>query len=152
MNTNTTPSEMSNETPVANAELLFENEFGQVYRVCKEVVLVKATGAYIPIEDFKELFNQTSKSIEQYQFKKLIFDKRNLKVFHQPSMVWYFVEWKEKMYDLGLVTHRKILPKDPVFRECVKLGRENLAKENPSARYHEMDIQYRFTVEEAIAD
>ena len=80
----------------------------------------------------------------------MVFDKRALKVFHQPSMVWYFVEWKEEMYSKGLTKHRKILPRDPVFRECVKLGRENLSKENPSAKYHELDIQYKNSIQEAI--
>lgn len=137
---------------IENQELLFENAFGEVYKVCEKVALVKAKGAYIPIEDFKEIFMEAGEAVSKHGFEKLIFDKRNLKVFHQPSMVWYFVHWKEIMFELGLKTHRKILPKDPVFRECVKLGRENLEKEYPDAKFHQMDIQYRFSVEEAIAD
>lgn len=143
---------VSTQEIIHNQELLFENQFGQVFKVCEEVVLVKATGSYIPIDNFKELFDQTGLAVKAHHFKKLIFDKRNLKVFHQPSMVWYFTEWKESMFELGLTTHRKILPKDPVFRECVKLGRENLSKEYPEAKFHKMNIQYRFTVEEAITD
>ena len=72
-------------------------------------------------------------------------------VFHQPSMEWYFVEWKEKMYNHGLKTHRKILPKDAVFRQSVKIGRDKINREYPQGKFHKMDIQYFETLDEAIA-
>lgn len=116
-----------------------------------ETLIVEATANYIPIEKFKEIFAGIGEVVARKGIKKLIFDKRQLTVFHQPSMEWYFVEWKEKMFDLGLKTHRKILPQDEVFRQSVKIGRDKISKSFPDGKYKEMDIQYAETIEEAIA-
>jgi hypothetical protein len=63
-----------------------------------QTAIVQATSKYIPIEQFKEIFHYIGQLVEQEKIAKLIFDKRELTVFHQPSMEWYFVEWKEKMF------------------------------------------------------
>jgi len=115
------------------------------------VVIVEATSTYIPIEEFKEVFNSIGELVKKNKFSKLIFDKRALTVFHQPSMEWYFVDWKEKMFGLGLKTHRKILPQDAVFRQSVKIGREKIKSMHPNGKYTLMDIQYSETLEEAIS-
>src|SRR5688572_22596218 len=73
-------------------------------------LLVTATATYIPIDQFKSIFNEITHWAEHFKIRKLIFDKRQLTVFHQPSMEWYFVDWKERMYDSGLTRHVKILP------------------------------------------
>lgn len=112
--------------------------------------VIEASGAYITMEEFKKVFSYMSDLIVEHGVKKLVFDKRELMVFHQPSMEWYFVEWKEKMFDHGLKTHRKILPQDLVFRESVKIGREKINKTYPHGKFHEMDIQYFETLEDAI--
>lgn len=129
---------------------VYENKYARILEMNDTCLLVEAISSYIPIESFKETFNEVGRLVRSHSYTKLIFDKRNLKVFHQPSMVWYFTEWKEEMYDLGLSSHRKILPPDPVFAECVKLGREKLSRENPKAKYHQMDIAYSSSVEEAL--
>jgi hypothetical protein len=116
-----------------------------------ETAVVEATANYIPLEPFKEIFNFIGELTSTKKIKKLIFDKRKLSVFHQPSMEWYFVEWKEKMFDAGLKTHRKILPKDDVFRQSVRIGRDKINKAFPDKKFHLMDIQYAETIEEAIA-
>lgn len=141
---------MTVENLATNLRLTFKNQYAELYTDDKETLIAKATDAYIPIEHFKELFNEVGRLTKEKGYKKLIFDKRNLQVFHQPSMVWYFVEWKEEMYDLGLTIHRKILPKDPVFRECVKLGREKIYAENPKGKFHQMDIQYSVDLDDAL--
>jgi hypothetical protein len=115
-----------------------------------DTLIIEATANYIPIEKFKEIFVGIGEIVAKQGIKKLIFDKRQLTVFHQPSMEWYFVEWKEKMFGLGLKTHRKILPQDEVFRQSVKIGREKITKAFPDGKYKEMDIQYAETLEEAI--
>ena len=115
------------------------------------VAIVEATSTYIPIEEFKEIFNSIGDLVKKSKISKLIFDKRALTVFHQPSMEWYFVEWKEKMFDLGLKTHRKILPQDAVFRQSVKIGREKIKTMHPNGKYTLMDIQYSETLEDAIS-
>lgn len=118
--------------------------------IVENVCIVKAINTYIPIAEFKKVFNQVGTLTQKENIEKLVFDKTALEVFHQPSMEWYFVEWKEKMFDLGLRTHRKILPKDPVFRECVKLGREKIYKKHPEKKFNMMDIQYAKNLDEAI--
>jgi hypothetical protein len=112
--------------------------------------VVEATSTYIPIEQFKEVFNYIGDLVKKEKITKLIFDKRKLSVFHQPSMEWYFVEWKEKMFNEGLTSHRKILPSDEIFRQSVKIGREKINKTFPSGKFHQMDIQYAETLEEAV--
>lgn len=116
----------------------------------KDVCIITATANYIPINEFKEIFDYIGTLVEVENIRKLIFDKRSLTVFHQPSMEWYFVEWKEKMYDMGLKTHRKILPEDEIFRTSVKIGRQKIEANYPEGKYLLMDIQYADSVEEAI--
>ncbi len=112
--------------------------------------IIQTTHSYIPMEQFQELFEATGLLIVQYNATKLVFDKRALRVFHQPSMEWYFTEWKERMFYKGLKTHRKILPNDPVFKTSVKIGREKIDKLYPSKKFHEMDIQYFDNINDAI--
>ncbi|MFM9837512.1 MAG: hypothetical protein ACKVOQ_04565 [Cyclobacteriaceae bacterium] len=123
-----------------------------VYTVAKSpnIAIVEATANYIPLEPFKEVFNFIGELTAKRGITKLIFDKRKLSVFHQPSMEWYFIEWKEKTFDLGLKTHRKILPVDDIFRQSVRIGREKINKAYPTKKFNSMDIQYFETVEEAI--
>lgn len=114
------------------------------------VAVVEALSTYIPIEQFKEAFQFIGELVVREKITKLVFDKRKLTVFHQPSMEWYFTEWKEKMFAHGLNRHRKILPKDEVFRQSVKIGRDKINKANPNGKFHQMDIGYAETLEEAI--
>jgi hypothetical protein len=115
-----------------------------------EVAIISATSDYIPIDDFKETFNYITSIIKEEGITKLVFDKRKLKVFHQPSMEWYFIEWKEHVYELGLKTHRKILPEDSVFQRSVGLGRDKIAAKFPNGKYKLMDIQYAENLDAAI--
>lgn len=115
-----------------------------------EIVVLEATSGYIPIGQFKEIFGAITTLVKERNITKLIFDKRNLKVFHQPSMEWYFITWKEEMYDLGLQTHRKILPIDAIFRHSVKIGREKIKAQHPDGKYTLMSIEYAETIDEAI--
>ncbi|HRJ31171.1 MAG TPA: hypothetical protein PLV21_14500 [Cyclobacteriaceae bacterium] len=115
-----------------------------------EVAIVEAAASYIPIEQFKEIFAAIGDLVKEKKITKLIFDKRKLTVFHQPSMEWYFVEWKEQMFELGLKTHRKILPQDEVFKQSVKIGREKIKANHPLGKYLQMDIRYADTLEDAI--
>lgn len=112
--------------------------------------IVEATANYIPLEQFKEIFQFIGNLAAENALTKLIFDKRKLSVFHQPSMEWYFVEWKEKMFEVGLKTHRKILPNDDVFRQSARIGREKINKAYPSRKFHQMDIKYASSMDEAL--
>ncbi len=116
----------------------------------KPIAVVQATNSYIPIEEFKEIFRSVGEIVQEKKITKLIFDKRSLTVFHQPSMEWYFTEWKEDMFHKGLRVHRKILPDNKVFKQSVKIGREKIKEENPKLKFNEMDIQYKDTLQDAI--
>ena len=114
-------------------------------------LLVTATAAYIPFDQFKNIFTEIGNLVRELGIIKLIFDKRQLAVFHQPSMEWYFVEWKSKMFELGLTRHIKILPIDEVFRQSVKIGRNKINLTYPNGTFHRMEILYAESLEEAIA-
>ena len=112
--------------------------------------VITATNTYIPMEEFKAIFNETEKLVLKEKLTKLLFDKRALKIFHQPSMEWYFIEWKDKMYNFGLTKHRKLLPNDKIFRESVKIGREKIMREHPNLNIQRLDIQYFENFEDAL--
>lgn len=117
----------------------------------KKILLIVATSNYIPIEEFKTVFTQASEIISKYSITKVIFDKRKLSVFHQPSMEWYFTIWKEEIFlKYGVKTHRKILSDDNVFVQSVKLGRMKIERDYPDGKYKELDIQYADSIEEAV--
>jgi hypothetical protein len=116
----------------------------------KQIAIVTATSNYIPIDEFKDMFMKIGKLVEKEKIEKLIFDKRQLTVFHQPSMEWYFTIWKEEMWNKGLRTHRKILPDNKVFQQSVKIGREKIKAQHPELKFNKMDIQYRDDLQTAI--
>ncbi len=116
----------------------------------KNIAVITATADYIPIEEFKIIFNEAENLIQGQAIEKLIFDKRALRVFHQPSMEWYFIDWKDRMYAHGLKKHRKILPDDEIFRKSVEIGRNKILSENPSIKAHSMEIIYAGNLDDAI--
>ncbi len=128
----------------------FKHAIVQTVKNRPDTAVVKATTTYIPLDQFKDIFNYIGELAAKEKLKKLVFDKTELSVFNQPSMEWYFIEWKEKMFDVGLKTHRKILPKDEVFRHSVKIGREKINKSHPNGKYKLMDIKYSESLEDAV--
>ena len=136
-----------------NNSLTKEKEFehAAIYTVTdKPVIVVQATEEYIPIDEFKKVFQEAGRIVKEKKIAKLIFDKTALKVFHQPSMEWYFVEWKDQMATLGLRDHVKILPDDIVFKTSVKIGRDQLNKKYPDATFNKLSIIYHDTLKEAL--
>jgi len=133
-------------------EVVINKDYGKVFLLAdKHIMICELTKPYVPIEEFTEIFSETIPYIEQYGIKKFIFDKQNMRVFHQPSMEWYFVNWKQEIYHLGLTKHRKILPKDEIaFCLAVEAGRDKIAKEYTDTIIPLLDIQYKDTIREAI--
>ncbi len=125
---------------------------GNVFVLPQEQIMIcELTKEYVPIEEFKEIFEATVSFIKEYQIKKFIFDKQHLRVFHQPSMEWYFVFWKKEIYDLGLKIHRKILPQNQqFFTLAVEAGRAKILEQYQDTVIPMLDIQYKNTVAEAI--
>jgi len=115
-----------------------------------DVILVKAIQNYIPMRVFQPVFDYVVAHSKEKRVSKVIFDKRTLSVFHQPSMEWYFLEWKDSMSKAGCKTHRKLLPDDQVFVQSVKIARDKLNKEYPNAEFQKLDIQYADSLQEAI--
>lgn len=131
--------------------IAFEERYSKVYtNPEKGIIICELLADYIPIEDFKETFHKISTIVENGTYKKFIFDKRALRAFHQPSMEWYFLNWKNKMLELGLDTHRKILPEEKWFEKMVLIAKEQIMKNNPDNIIHLLDIKYCLSVEEAI--
>ncbi|MDF9800135.1 hypothetical protein OKW21_005398 [Catalinimonas alkaloidigena] len=116
----------------------------------KPILIIKATDTYIPIEEFKQVFSKATELIREHQVRKVIFDKRRMKVFHQPSMEWYYKDWKEELLALEMKTHRKLLPDDEVFKKSVELGKLKINEKYPGLRLSEMDIRYFDDLQEAI--
>jgi hypothetical protein len=128
------------------------SQHAKLFRVEGQPTLIlEATSGFIPFADFQALFAEVGKVVKEMNITKLVFDKRKLTVFHQPSMQWYFTEWKEDMYQLGLKTHRKVLPEDQLFRHSVQVGREKISEQFPEALFQKMDIRYAETVDEAVS-
>lgn len=113
-------------------------------------LIVTATKPFIPIENFKSIFNYIDELAANEKVSKIIFDKTKLTVFHQPSMEWYFTDWKERMYQKGCSMHRKILPNDKMFVQSVTIGREKINSQYPDKIFHQLDIKYADSVEEAL--
>jgi hypothetical protein len=103
------------------------------------------------METFIKVMDEIEDFASSESISKMIFDKSNLTVFHQASMEWYHIVWKPKMFKKGLKSYRKILPKDPLFRECVRIGREKIRRNNPAFDFNAYDIQYCASVEEAFS-
>jgi hypothetical protein len=129
----------------------YESEGALVsYNSDKSIAICETTSTYIPIGEFKILFTKISELIKKEKIRKFIFDKRSLRTFHQPSMEWYYLTWKEEMYNEGLSVYRKILPNDPIFRESVRIGHANINKEYPENISKKLDIRYVETLDEAV--
>lgn len=134
-----------------NFKLEFEFRYAKVYANSeKGMIICELLTDYIPIDDFIYTFNQISAIVEAGKYEKFIFDKRSLRAFHQPSMEWYFLNWKNKMLELGLKKHRKILPEEKWFEKMVMIAKEQILKNNPENIIHLLDIKYCDSIEEAI--
>ena len=115
-------------------------------------VVVQAQATYLPYEQFLHFLQTIEQLAERQPVEVMVFDKSSLRIFHQPSMEWYHVVWKENMYHKGLRTYRKILPADPLFKESVRIGRERIERENPSFQLSKFDIRYAGSLEEVWAE
>lgn len=130
---------------------IFEGEFSEVYSSLEEktIVCVMKVG-YVPISNFKDTFHVMGDEVMNGGYEKLVFDKTALRTFHQPSMKWYFTEWKTKMLEFGLTKHFKILPEIDWFKKSVEAARKPLLKQYPENVLKQLRIEYYNSVEEAI--
>lgn len=129
----------------------FKSEYAEVYTSEEHnAIICILTIDYVPIQAFRQLFGEISTVVSAGSFFKFIFDKRSLRTFHQPSMEWYFIEWKLKMLEQGLTQHRKILPNLDWFKKAVEIARKPLLDRFPAEAFAKIDIQYCENLEEAL--
>lgn len=141
------------EKSTVKAKEVYRDEFVSLQiLVDGRVALCTATSEYIPIEHFKKAFLEIGSILQAKNIKALIFDKRQLNTFHQPSMEWYYTEWKADMLDHGLVKHYKILPSMPWFAKSVEAGKRDIERNHPSFDFDTFSVTYVNSVEEAISD
>jgi hypothetical protein len=116
----------------------------------EKIILITCKVSFIPESDFKNVFAKAGDLSKKYFINKMIFDKRSLTVFHQPSMEWYHLVWKKEMLPYGLKTYRKILPDDTLFKKSVEIGKAKILKEHPDNILSKLDIRYCDNLEEAM--
>ncbi len=143
------------EDEIASNKLVqvYKNPFIGLYISDDAQILVCQTQTpYVSMDAFKNSFLQSSGIIAERGVRKFVFDKRSLRAFHQPSMEWYFVEWKQEMFHkYGLRQHRKILPPEVWFKKCVEAGRSEIERKHPNNIFDQLDIRYTNNLKEAIA-
>lgn len=136
----------------SNNEIIWSNEFLELQTFPKHSCgLFVATAEYIPIEFFKNAFNQAAKFAQNKEWKYFIFDKSNLNVFHQPSMEWYYTKWKRKLLKHGISTHFKILPQEKWFKASVEAGKDEIKDKHPDFDFSAFKVHYVSDVDEALA-
>lgn len=130
---------------------IFVNEFAAGYiNEEKKSIGCVLTADYVPITKFKQVFEMLADEIREGDYEKFVFDKSNLRTFHQPSMKWYFTEWKTEMVNYGVNKHFKVLPKLEYFRKSVEAARKPLLAKYPKDILEKLRIEYFETVEEAV--
>jgi hypothetical protein len=113
-------------------------------------IMVRAQAPYIPLAAFREVFDAVASLASDGTINTVVFDKRSLTVFHQPSMEWYFLEWKEAIAAHGVTRHRKLLPDDEAFQLAARLGKEGLTRGYPGKKFQQLDIRYAESLQEAL--
>lgn len=132
-------------------ELIYNCDYSSLfYNRQLTLGLCVAKQDYIPISNFKAMFMAFSELIEKFPVKHFIFDKRNLRTFHQPSMEWYFAIWKLAMKEKGLINHYKILPELDWFKKAVEAGKHEILKKYSKDILNGIHIFYVTSVEEVI--
>ena len=131
--------------PVPQGFILFESlPMANIYfHQASATALVVTTVNFIPMEPFKATFEKVSEAIEAHNLRRIVFDKRSLTIFHQPSMEWYYTIWKTMLCkEKGVKAHGKILPKDDPFRQSVHNARKKILHDKGSPELQLINITY----------
>ncbi len=132
-------------------KVIYKCPFSSVYyNETLKMALCIAEVEYIPIDNFKAIFYSISDFIEKSTIQHLVFDKRNLRTFHQPSMEWYFAIWKPIVKLKGLVNHYKILPEPEWFVQAVMAGKHEIFKKYDKDLLNGINVYYVDSIESAI--
>ena len=141
---------MNEEKYLENPKVLIDNATSYAAYIDEhKTIFCVIKNSYIRKDDFEKLFNIMGEEAKIQGAEKIIFDKRNMKVFDQPSMTWYHIVFKEDLLaSIGLKKYRKLLPQDNLFRMSVEIGKGRIAREH-DFDYEKYDIQYCESIEEA---
>lgn len=132
-------------------DLILDNSSTYAFYVAEHKAIVcVAKKEFIVRADFEALFVAVGEAAKKHLAEKIVFDKRNMHVFDQSAMTWYYTQWKPKLLkEIGLKKHRKLLPEDKLFRKSVAIGREKIAREH-DFDFSRFDIRYYESLEEAL--
>jgi hypothetical protein len=134
-----------------DTEILWEDEFTLIADcMSKSMGIAQAKKEYIPIENFKTAFSKAKELTEQKEWNSFLFDKSKLNVFHQPSMEWYYTEWKQDLIKLGLSTHYKILPREAWFKASVEAGIKDIKSKYTEVDFSAFTVKYIDSLEEVL--
>lgn len=137
------PASFAPYISLAEADIYYQPQYA--------VALVQTKANFIPMKSFQLLFNQVKELAAEQTVARVLFDKRSLTIFHQPSMEWYYLQWKDYMIkEYSLLEHGKILPKDDLFRQSVKQAREKIFSNNPLHGISRIDLLYFESLAEAL--
>ncbi len=130
---------------------IFESQFANSFvEENGDTLLCILKAEYIPIAEFKMLFENMMETVKTGKITTFIFDKRSLRTFHQPSMEWYYLEWKTDALKYGLSRHRKILPDLKWFVKAVEIAKKGLDSRLSSEVRNKLEIRYVDTLEQAV--
>ncbi|MBK6952020.1 MAG: hypothetical protein IPO32_07635 [Crocinitomicaceae bacterium] len=139
------------ETGGIPMELILKTDYASLYFESNlKLAVCVADEEYIPIDSFKSLFLAVSDLLEVKEIKHFVFDKRQLRTFHQPSMEWYFAIWKTSVREKGLVDHYKILPPLDWFVKAVDAGKWEIFKKYGSDIVNGISINYVDSIDEVV--
>lgn len=114
------------------------------------VGVLTANASYIPIHQFKSTLEKVVSVVSEKNLNAMIFDKRKLDTFHQPSMEWYYIEWKNELVTKGLTRHYKILPENEWFQKSVEAGKNEIYKKYPEYNFSSFSVAYVKNIDEAL--
>lgn len=129
----------------------FTNPYAEIYYDAdSKTAVLRATETYIPINVFKQLFEHIEQKAKSAEVLNLIFDKRQLTTFDQPSMEWYFAIWKPAAKQFGLINHYKLLPDLDWFKKSVEAGKNMIYHKFGKEFLSGINICYVDSIEEAL--
>jgi len=138
---------------MTRTKLLWQNDFVELRESNNSLSgIAIAKTNYIPIENFKEAFLKASFLANLGKWNYFIFDKSNLDTFHQPSMEWYYTNWKRDLVKKGVNKHFKILPELPWFETSVKAGLHEIKLKNPNFDFSAFSVTYFNNLKEALKE
>ena len=118
-----------------------------------ETAIVSIHGAYIPMTDYQQTLEKLGELVKQEKVQKLIVDARQLVAYHQPSVEWSFLNWKQEMRTHGLNSYRYVLPNTGEYRRNLEHGIQKIRREHPNTDVLDrMDMAYCRSLEEAVEE